>query len=90
MIEMAESKKSGIKGEAAASVNVLTEMPVKEQKQDREAGKIPAAYSREQLLTSDRYRNRRDLISAILEDGKSYTLAEVDKKIEEFMKGKVK
>ena len=33
---------------------------------------------------------RRDLLGALLEDGKWYTLEEVDTAIENFMKGKVK
>ncbi len=44
----------------------------------------------EQLLRSNRYANRRDLIGAFLEDDKQYTLAEVDTAIDNFMKGKVK
>ena len=48
----------------------------------------PAAptHSKEQLLRSQ----RRDLLGALLEDGKWYTLEEVDTAIENFMKGKVK
>ena len=45
---------------------------------------------KEQLLRSNRYANRRDLIGALLEDDKQYTLAEVDTAIDNFMKGKVK
>lgn len=52
----------------------------------------PAAptHSKEQLLRSRRYAKRRDLLGALLEDGKWYTLEEVDTAIENFMKGKVK
>ena len=52
----------------------------------------PAAptHSKEQLLRSQRYAKRRDLLGALLEDGKWYTLEEVDTAIENFMKGKVK
>ena len=49
-----------------------------------------AVYTREQVMSSQRYANRRDLVSVLLEDGKQYTLAEVDEKIEAFKKGKVK
>lgn len=52
--------------------------------------KTAAAYTKEQLAASRRYANRRDLISALLEDGKTYTLAEADALIDTFMKGKVK
>ena len=38
---------------------------------------------------SKRYATRRDLVNVLLEDGKQYTLAEVDEKIEAFKKGKV-
>ena len=37
-----------------------------------------ATYKKEQLVASKRYANRRDLIRALLEDGKAYTLNEVD------------
>lgn len=46
-------------------------------------------YSKERLAASKRYANRRDLILALLEDGKAYTLDEVDGLIEKYMKGKV-
>ena len=35
-------------------------------------------HSKEQLLRSQRYAKRRDLLGALLEDGKWYTLEEVD------------
>ena len=41
-------------------------------------------------MRSQRYAKRRDLLGALLEDGKWYTLEEVDTAIENFMKGKVK
>ena len=47
-------------------------------------------FSKEQLISSERYVNRRDLVDALLEDDREYTINEVDKKIDEFMKGKVK
>jgi len=51
----------------------------------------PAAikYSKEQLIRSDRYMKRRDLLGALLKDGERYTLAEVDAKLDTYMKGKV-
>lgn len=53
------------------------------------AAKRPPAHGKEQLLRSPRYANRRDLLSVLLEDGRCYTIAEVDAAIEKFMKGKV-
>lgn len=49
-----------------------------------------AFYTKEQLVASKRYVDRRDLVSALLEPGKAYTLNEVDMLIDKFMKGKVK
>ena len=50
---------------------------------------LAATYTKEQLAASKRYANRRDLIRALLEDGKAYTLKEADELIEKYMKGKV-
>ena len=47
-------------------------------------------YSKQQLVKSKRYENNQDLVNALLEDGKSYSLADVDKMINSFMKGAVK
>lgn len=47
-------------------------------------------YSKEQLIGSDRYMKRRDLLGALLKDGERYTLEEVDAKLDNYMKGKVK
>lgn len=47
-------------------------------------------FSKNQVLTFDRYANRRDLLSALLKDGKKYTIDQVDRLIQNFMKGKVK
>ena len=49
-----------------------------------------AVYTREQVMSSQRYATRRDLASVLLEDGKTYTLTEVDALINKFMKGAVK
>jgi len=49
-----------------------------------------AVFTKAQLVASQRYVHRRDLIDALLEDGKTYTLNEVDALIEKFMKGKVR
>lgn len=58
---------------------------------DTTAEKKEAAptFTKDQLTTSKRYAARRDLVNTLLEDGKQYTLAEVEEKIEAFRKGKV-
>lgn len=52
--------------------------------------KTAAKYSKEQLIRSARYMRRRDLLGALLQDDKAYTLEEVDALVDNFMKGKVK
>lgn len=47
------------------------------------------AFTREQLLRSEKYRNNRDLLAALLVEKRNYTFTEVDKMISDFMKGKV-
>jgi len=47
-------------------------------------------FSKEQLLKSQKYKDERDLINALLKEDKKYSLSDVDKLIDEFMKGKVK
>ena len=44
-------------------------------------------YTKEQILRSDVYRYRRDLVGALLEDGKSYEIKEVDNMIENYLNG---
>ncbi len=50
----------------------------------------PPIFSRAKLLKIRRYANRRDLLSAVLEDGRMYTLDQADALIRDFIKGKVK
>lgn len=60
------------------------EMPV-------EPKQAPAIFSKSHILTFKRYAGRRDLLTQLLEDGKTYTLDQVDGLIQNFMKkGKVK
>lgn len=43
-------------------------------------------FTKEQLLGADKYRHQHDLLSALLTDGQRYSLAEVDKRVQEFLK----
>lgn len=49
----------------------------------------PETFSKSQLVHSSKYRDRRDLVDALLDDSKKYTLEQVDTMIENYMKGKV-
>lgn len=46
-------------------------------------------YTKRQILSSLRYRARRDVLGALLEDGREYTLEETDRMLKEFMERKV-
>lgn len=51
--------------------------------------KQDAMFSKEQILASNKYANRRDALDAILDDNGVYTIEQVDSLLEKFMKGKV-
>jgi hypothetical protein len=50
----------------------------------------PITFTKEKLIKFKRYRYRIDLLNALLEENKAYTIPEVDALIDKFMKGKVK
>ncbi len=47
-------------------------------------------FSKEQLLSSERFRDRRDMLEALLADGERYPMKAVEQKMEDYRKGKVK
>lgn len=51
---------------------------------------VETKFPKDKILTSATYAKRKDLVNALLEDGKEYALAEVDSMIKKYMKGKVK
>ena len=53
-------------------------------------GEVENKFSKEQLAASERFRERRDILEALLVDGELYTVKAVEEKIENYMKGKVK
>lgn len=46
-------------------------------------------FTKEQLVNSERYADRKDLIGVLLDGGTEYTVAQVDEMIEKYLKGKV-
>lgn len=63
----------------------------KEKIEKKEAIKTTESkYSKEQLLKSKRYSNRKDLLGVLLAGEKEYSFTEVDAEIEKFMKRGVK
>lgn len=59
---------------------------VAERKSERDEQK----FTKQQILSAARYKNRKDMVSALLDDGKTYTITEVDQMVDQIMKGKVK
>ena len=47
-------------------------------------------FTLEQLIAAEKFGNRKDMLKSILSDREEYTISEVEKRIEKFMKGKVK
>ena len=47
-------------------------------------------FVKSQIISSDKYKNRADLLNVLLEDDKEYALSDVDKKLENFLDKEVK
>lgn len=47
-------------------------------------------YTKEQLAASGRYRDKRDLVCALLKGGRRYSLREADAEMGKYEKGAVK
>ncbi len=60
-----------------------------DKKKIKEPEEIEVAFSKEQILKSSRYVDKRDILNALLEDDKRYRLKEVDTFISDFLKKEV-
>lgn len=49
-----------------------------------------AAYSKAQLMASQRYAAQRDLLAALLEEDKTYTHDQVETLVNSYLKGEVR
>lgn len=47
-------------------------------------------FSKEQLLAANHFRDRRDILQALLDENETYTIKAVEANINHYMKGKVK
>ena len=54
------------------------------------AEKTEHTFSKAQLASSQRFRDRRDIVSALLDEDKKYTAEAVEEMIDKYMKGTVK
>lgn len=48
------------------------------------------AYTKEQILKSKKYKDKKDVLNVVLKEDSTYTLKEVDNAIKTFMKREVK
>ncbi len=51
---------------------------------------MESRFTKDQLIASKHFANRKDLLNVLLVKEQSYNIEEVQKLIEQFMKGKVK
>lgn len=54
------------------------------------SGEVKRVFPKSAILVSERFRNQRDIVNALLDDDKNYTLDEVEREINKYMKGQVK
>lgn len=59
-------------------------------KENTETKKTETTYSKAQLVQSQKYKNKRDILNSILDDNKRYTFKEVDTLVDNFLRKKVK
>ena len=55
-----------------------------------QAPPIGDLFTKDSIMRSKRFAHRRDALSFLLKDGDSYTCDEVERILENYMKGKVK
>ena len=55
-----------------------------------EAESREALFSKRQLMSSSRFWDRRDLLEDLLDEKELYTIKAVEKKIQKYMKGRVR
>lgn len=52
--------------------------------------KVIETFTKEQIIKSKKYNRHRDVLISILEENKSYSIEDIEQKIKEFLKRKVK
>lgn len=55
-----------------------------------EEAAVQHSFSKAQLLSSERFKGRRDIVNALLDEDEKYTVQAVEEMIEKYMKGQVK
>lgn len=62
-------------------------MVKKQTKEIAEVVETPISYTKAQIYKAKRYMNRKDIITVMLKEDERYTFEQVDKLIEQFLKG---
>ena len=57
---------------------------------DTKTAETADKFAKQQLAESKRYKKKRDLLEALLENGKTYTIVQVDKIIGDYLKKEVR
>ena len=70
--------------------NNTVENNTQAKKENTENKSDETKFVKSQIIGSDKYKNRADLLNVLLEDDKEYTLSDVDKNLEEFLGKEVK
>ncbi len=51
---------------------------------------VDPKFPKEQILSANKFNNRKDILGVLLEDGKEYSFDQAEALMDDFMKGKVK
>mgnify|MGYP003374535863 CR=1 FL=1 len=68
----------------------MIDLTVRKKMTNAAVTKTEQKFSKAQIMASERYVNRRDLVDALLDEKEVYTMKAVDDAIEKYMKGMVK
>ena len=60
-----------------------------EKKKEKLVNEIEILFSKEQILKSNRFKDKRDILSVLLEDDKKYKLSDVESMIVDFLNKEV-
>lgn len=58
--------------------------------EENKSQKVEDLFSKQQLLSAERFRNRKDIVNALLSHDKQYTIEDVERMISKYMKGQVR
>ena len=70
--------------------NNTVENKAQAKKESTENKSEETKFVKSQIIGSDKYKNRADLLNVLLDDDKEYMLSDVDKKLKDFLGKEVK